>query len=160
MCRQVGALSVWGDCFVSTPSMAVVHFVVCRRISPDWAQATELMRNLQQAINGTKYQEPTQELVSLPLWPRRAHSRCRCGIGEPSPVADVGLTTAVFLRNCHSQVLGAVLGLNANIQKTSVGFTGFVCLFASLRHHAPRFNRSFCSFCAQLSMLPAQQITL
>ena len=55
--------------------------VGCRRITPDWPQASAYLRNLQQAINGTKYQEPTQEMVS-PL-------RCCCGSREPSPVAAV-----------------------------------------------------------------------
>ena len=66
--------------------------VGCRRINPDWPQASALTRDLEQAINGTKYQEPTQEMVSpttLLLWQSRAQSRCRCG-REPSPVADVG----------------------------------------------------------------------
>jgi hypothetical protein len=38
--------------------------VVSRRITPDWPQASVFIRTLQQAINGTKYQEPTQEMVS------------------------------------------------------------------------------------------------
>jgi hypothetical protein len=47
---------------------------LCRRINPDWPKASALTRNLEQAINGTKYQEPTQEMVSLDLLPpwRRA----------------------------------------------------------------------------------------
>jgi hypothetical protein len=38
--------------------------VVSRRITPDWPQASMFIRTLQQGINGTKYQEPTQEMVS------------------------------------------------------------------------------------------------
>ena len=126
--------------------------VGCRRINPDWPQASALTRDLEQAINGTKYQEPTQEMVSpitLLLWQSRAQSRCRCG-REPSPVADVGLTMQCSFRGFlrfyyYSQALGAILGVNANIQKTSIGFTGFVCLLrcSSQRH----FNRTVCSLC-------------
>ena len=126
--------------------------VGCRRINPDWPQASALTRDLEQAINGTKYQEPTQEMVSpitLLLWQSRAQSRCRCG-REPSPVADVGLTMQRSFRGFlrfyyYSQALGAILGVNANIQKTSIGFTGFVCLLrcSSKRH----FNRTVCSLC-------------
>jgi hypothetical protein len=128
--------------------------VGCRRINPDWPQASALTRDLEQAINGTKYQEPTQEMVSpvpLLLWQSRAQSRCRCG-REPSPVADVGLTMQRSFRGVHSQVLGAVLGLNANIQKTSVGFTGFVCLLrcgitrhVSIAHFAAFAHSLVCS---------------
>ena len=68
MFTQVGALSVWG--IVLFPVDGRDSFcVVSRRITPDWPQANMFIRTLQQAINGTKYQEPTQELVSLPLWP-------------------------------------------------------------------------------------------
>jgi hypothetical protein len=126
--------------------------VGCRRINPDWPQASAYLRSLQEAINGTKYQEPTQEMVSpitLLLWQSRAQTCCRCGSREPSPVADVGLTMQRslrgFLRFYYSQALGAILGVNANIQKTSIGFTGFVCLLrcSSQRH----FNRTVCSLC-------------
>ena len=144
--RQVGAWSTWGIVLVPVDGRGL-FCVGCRRINPDWPQASAYLRSLQEAINGTKYQEPTQEMVSpitLLLWQSRAQSRCRCG-REPSPVADVGLTMQRSFRGVHSQVLGTVLGLNANIQKTSIGFTGFVCLLrcSSQRH----FNRTVCSLC-------------
>ena len=63
MFTQVGALSVWG--IVLFPVDGRDSFcVVSRRITPDWPQANMFIRTLQQAINGTKYQEPTQEMVS------------------------------------------------------------------------------------------------
>ncbi len=95
-CNCLGKLEhgPWGG-IVLVPVDGRGSFCVgCRRINPDWPQASALMRDLEQAINGTKYQEPTQEMVSpitLLLWQSRAQSRCRCG-REPSPVADVEWT--------------------------------------------------------------------
>ena len=78
--------------------------------------------------------------------------RCCCGSRERSPVAAVAASPvplqmwdwqcSVYPRFSF-QVLGATLGVNANIQKTSIGFTGFVCLLRcnSKRH----FNRAICS---------------
>ena len=59
------------------------------------------------------------------MWRRGAQSRCRCGIGN-----------ACFLSRCSFQVLGASLGLNANIQKTAIGFTGFATSATSIAYCA------------------------
>jgi hypothetical protein len=36
---------------------------LCRRVNPDWPQASGFLNRLRDGMNGTKLQEPTQEMV-------------------------------------------------------------------------------------------------
>ena len=108
---------------------------VCRRITPDWPQAAVFMSNLQQAINGTKYQEPTQEMVNpvpLLLWPRLAQSRCRCGIDKCSFV------TQVFILRFWAQ-FSALMQTSRRSPLASPGL--FVCLLrCGIKRHVSIAN--------------------